>query len=42
VTQDVIPARVKQYSSLVCRNTYAHILASNILAPVGANSLVGA
>jgi hypothetical protein len=42
VTQDVIPLRVKQYSSLVVRNTYAHILASNVLAPVGANSLIGA
>ncbi len=42
VTQDVIPLRVKQYSSLVVRNTYAHILASNVLAPIGANSLVGA
>jgi hypothetical protein len=42
VTQDVIPLRVKQYSSVVVRNNYAHILASNVLAPVGANSLVGA
>ena len=42
VNQDVIPLRVKQYSSVVVRNAYAHILASNVLAPIGANSLVGA